>query len=132
MSLKPRCQVRRSILPDRRPSHQPDAMVDAYVDLVRDRSILEGIASCLTELFSPTIIAERVGGMLANYAFITAGTLDHFRPRPGSGTDGCRICPGLRQTARLHGGTAACGAGGTAHQVRYPLGNAGCAASGLC
>src|SRR5271156_6289067 len=78
--------------------------VDAYVGLVRDRSILEGIASCLTELFSPTIIAERVGGMLANYDFITADTLDYFRPRPGSGTDGCRICPGLRQTARLHGG----------------------------
>jgi pyrroloquinoline-quinone synthase len=55
--------------------------VDAYVDIVRDRSILEGIASCLTELFSPTIIAERVGGMLANYGFITADTLGYFTPR---------------------------------------------------
>src|SRR5882757_7905986 len=44
--------------------------VDAYVSIVRDRSILEGIGSCLTELFSPMIIAERVGGMLANYDFI--------------------------------------------------------------
>jgi coenzyme PQQ biosynthesis protein C len=48
---------------------------------VRDRSILEGIASCLTELFSPTIIAERVGGMLANYDFITSDTLGYFTPR---------------------------------------------------
>jgi pyrroloquinoline-quinone synthase len=55
--------------------------VDAYVDIVRDRPILEGIASCLTELFSPTIIAERVGGMLANYDFITADTLGYFTPR---------------------------------------------------
>jgi pyrroloquinoline-quinone synthase len=55
--------------------------VDAYVDIVRDRSILEGIGSCLTELFSPTIIAERVGGMLANYDFITPETLDYFTPR---------------------------------------------------
>ena len=50
------------------------------MDIVRDRSILEGIASCLTELFSPTIIAERVGGMLANYDFVTADTLGYFAP----------------------------------------------------
>jgi pyrroloquinoline-quinone synthase len=55
--------------------------VDAYVELVRDRSILEAIGSCLTELFSPTIIAERVGGMLANYDFITSETLGYFTPR---------------------------------------------------
>jgi pyrroloquinoline-quinone synthase len=35
--------------------------VDAYVHFVRDRSMLEAIASSLTEMFSPTIIAERVG-----------------------------------------------------------------------
>jgi pyrroloquinoline-quinone synthase len=55
--------------------------VDAYVDIVRDRSILEAIGSCLTELFSPDIIAERVSGMLANYDFITADTLGYFTPR---------------------------------------------------
>ena len=55
--------------------------VDAYVELVRDRSILEAIGSCITELFSPTIIAERVGGMLANYDFITSDTLGYFAPR---------------------------------------------------
>jgi pyrroloquinoline-quinone synthase len=55
--------------------------VDAYVDFVRDRSILEGIASSLTELFSPTIISERVSGMLANYDFITQETLAYFAPR---------------------------------------------------
>jgi pyrroloquinoline-quinone synthase len=55
--------------------------VDAYVELVRDRSVLEAIGSCLTELFSPTIIAERVGGMLANYNFINAETLGYFTPR---------------------------------------------------
>ena len=47
--------------------------VDEYVDIVRDRSILEGIASCLTELFSPTIIAERIGRMLAIYDFRHGG-----------------------------------------------------------
>ncbi|MGA8709106.1 MAG: pyrroloquinoline-quinone synthase PqqC [Steroidobacteraceae bacterium] len=55
--------------------------VDAYVNFVRDRSILEAIASSLTELFSPTIISERVSGMLRNYEFITQDTLAYFTPR---------------------------------------------------
>ncbi len=55
--------------------------VDAYVAFVRDRTILEAVASSLTELFSPKIIAERVSGMLANYDWITEGTLAYFTPR---------------------------------------------------
>jgi pyrroloquinoline-quinone synthase len=55
--------------------------VDAYVHWVRDRSLLEAVASSLTELFSPTIIAQRVSGMLANYDWITPETLAYFTPR---------------------------------------------------
>lgn len=55
--------------------------VDAYVHFVRDRSVLEAVASSLTEMFSPTIIAERVSGMLAGYAWITPETLAYFTPR---------------------------------------------------
>ena len=55
--------------------------VDAYVAFVRERSVLEAIASSLTELFSPGIIAERVSGMLAGYAFVTKETLAYFTPR---------------------------------------------------
>jgi pyrroloquinoline-quinone synthase len=55
--------------------------VDAYVHFVRDRSLLEAVASSLTELFSPTIIAERVSGMLKHYDFITEDTLSYFTPR---------------------------------------------------
>ena len=55
--------------------------VDAYVAFVRDRSILEAIASSLTEMFSPTIIAERVSGMLAGYDFVSRETLAYFTPR---------------------------------------------------
>lgn len=55
--------------------------VDAYVALVRDRSILEAIGSSLTELFSPGIIAERVDGMLRGYRFVTMETLAYFAPR---------------------------------------------------
>jgi pyrroloquinoline-quinone synthase len=55
--------------------------VDAYVAFVRDRSLVEAVASSLTELFSPVIIAERVSGMLANYDWITRDTLAYFTPR---------------------------------------------------
>jgi coenzyme PQQ biosynthesis protein C len=55
--------------------------VEAYVNFVRDRPILEGIASSLTEMFSPGIIADRVRGMLAGYSFITEETLAYFTPR---------------------------------------------------
>jgi pyrroloquinoline-quinone synthase len=55
--------------------------VDAYVNFVRDRSLVEAVASSLTELFSPGIIAERVSGMLQHYDFITEATLAYFTPR---------------------------------------------------
>ena len=55
--------------------------VDAYVAFVRERSVLEAIASSLTELFSSAIISERVSGMLKNYDFVTPETLAYFTPR---------------------------------------------------
>jgi pyrroloquinoline-quinone synthase len=55
---------------------------DAYVRFVRERSLLEAIASSLTELFSSAIIGERVAGMLANYNFVTRETLAYFDKRP--------------------------------------------------
>ncbi|MBR0667246.1 pyrroloquinoline-quinone synthase PqqC [Roseomonas hellenica] len=55
--------------------------VDAYVHFVRDRSVLEAVASSLTEMFSPSIISQRVSGMLRSYPFVTAETLAYFTPR---------------------------------------------------
>jgi coenzyme PQQ biosynthesis protein C len=56
--------------------------VEAYVHFVREKTLLEAIASSLTELFSPVIIGERVEGMLKNYAFVTSETLAYFSARP--------------------------------------------------
>ncbi|WP_221794081.1 pyrroloquinoline-quinone synthase PqqC [Aquisediminimonas sediminicola] len=72
-----RAMVKRAeaILPETR------FAVDAYVHFVRDRTILEAVASSLTELFSPSIISERVSGMLANYDWVTSDTLAYFTPR---------------------------------------------------
>ena len=55
--------------------------VDAYVHFVRDKTLLEAVASSLTEMFSPTIIAERVAGMLAHYDFVSPDTLTYFNAR---------------------------------------------------
>ncbi|HQT46780.1 MAG TPA: pyrroloquinoline-quinone synthase PqqC [Acidocella sp.] len=55
--------------------------VDAYVNFVRERSLLEAVASSLTEMFSPTIISERVAGMLAHYDFVDKDTLVYFNAR---------------------------------------------------
>ena len=56
--------------------------VDAYVRFVREKTLLEAIASSLTEMFSPVIIGERMEGMLANYDFVTRETLSYFDKRP--------------------------------------------------
>jgi coenzyme PQQ biosynthesis protein C len=56
--------------------------VEAYVHFVREKSLLEAVASSLTELFSPVIIGERVEGMLRGYDFVTAETLAYFSRRP--------------------------------------------------
>ncbi|WP_176559736.1 pyrroloquinoline-quinone synthase PqqC [Teichococcus rhizosphaerae] len=73
----PRAEVEagRGILPATR------FAVDAYVRYVRDKSLLEAVASSLTELFSPTIISERVSGMLRHYDFISEDTLRYFGHR---------------------------------------------------
>ena len=56
--------------------------VEAYVHFCRERTLLEAIASSLTELFSPQIIGERIEGMLKHYDFVTADTLAYFTKRP--------------------------------------------------
>ena len=55
--------------------------VDAYVSFVEKRSVLEGIAAALTEIFAPTITEERVSGMLAGYDFISPETMTYFARR---------------------------------------------------
>lgn len=55
--------------------------VGAYLSFCTNRTLLEAVASSLTELFSPVIIAERVPAMLAKYDYITEDTLAYFKPR---------------------------------------------------
>lgn len=55
--------------------------VDAYVNFVRERPLLEAVASSLTEMFAPSIISERVSSMLARYDFVDEDTLSYFKDR---------------------------------------------------
>lgn len=55
--------------------------VDAYVRFVRERSVLEAVASSLSELFAPTVMADRVARMLASYPFVERDSLAYFEKR---------------------------------------------------
>ena len=55
--------------------------VEAYVRFVRDNSLVEAVASSLTELFAPAIHQERIAGMLEHYSFIDETVMAYFRAR---------------------------------------------------
>lgn len=61
--------------------------VEAYVRFVRDETLLEAVASSLTELFAPKIHQERIVGMLENYDFITDDVMRYFRRKLGQATE---------------------------------------------
>ena len=55
--------------------------VNEYLNIVRSRSLLEAVASSLTELFAPRLHQSRIGALLANYDFANERTLAYFRAR---------------------------------------------------
>jgi len=55
---------------------------DAYVTLVKERSLLEAVASSLTEFFSPDLMTKRVLAWEKHYPWISKDTLEYFRTRP--------------------------------------------------
>lgn len=54
---------------------------EAYVRFVAEKSLLEAVASSLTELFAPSIHRNRIAGMLENYDFIGEDVMTYFRRR---------------------------------------------------
>ncbi len=55
--------------------------VEAYVRFVREKSLLEAVASSLTELFAPKIHKERIAGLLEHYDFANERTTAYFKRR---------------------------------------------------
>jgi pyrroloquinoline-quinone synthase len=48
---------------------------------VREKTLVEAVASSLTELFAPKIHKERIAGMLENYDFISDEVMAYFKRR---------------------------------------------------
>ena len=55
--------------------------VDAYVKFVETRPWVEGVASSLTELFSPNLMATRLAAFEKHYTWIDPEALAYFRSR---------------------------------------------------
>lgn len=55
--------------------------VDAYIAFVRERSVLEAIASSLTELYAPAIHKERIAGLARHYQWADDYALAYFKKR---------------------------------------------------
>jgi pyrroloquinoline-quinone synthase len=54
---------------------------DGYVTLVRERSLLEAVASSLTEFFSPDIMSRRIAAWETHYPWVAEDVLEYFRTR---------------------------------------------------
>jgi pyrroloquinoline-quinone synthase len=54
---------------------------DAYVQLVCERSLVEAVASSLTEFFAPDLLSRRVEAWQRHYPWVEAQTLEYFRSR---------------------------------------------------
>lgn len=54
---------------------------DAYVQLVRERSLVEAVASSLTEFFAPDLMSKRVLAWEQHYPWVKQEMLDYFRSR---------------------------------------------------
>jgi pyrroloquinoline-quinone synthase len=55
--------------------------VDAYVTFARTRPWVEAVASSLTELFAPDLMAERLAAFERHYTWIDPAGLSYFRAR---------------------------------------------------
>ncbi len=54
---------------------------DAYVQLVRERSLVEAVASSLTEFFAPDLMSRRIAAWEEHYPWVDPAVLAYFRER---------------------------------------------------
>jgi pyrroloquinoline-quinone synthase len=58
---------------------------DAYVHFVRDASLVEAVASSLTEFFAPDLMVKRIAAWETHYPWVERAGLDYFRSRVSQG-----------------------------------------------
>ncbi len=54
---------------------------DGYVELVRERTLLEAVASSLTEFFAPDLMSKRILAWERHYPWVRSDVLEYFRSR---------------------------------------------------
>src|SRR5215470_9146215 len=54
---------------------------DGYVELVRERSLVEAVASSLTEFFAPDLMSRRIAAWEKHYPWVSQEMLGYFRSR---------------------------------------------------
>src|SRR5262249_27984041 len=54
---------------------------DAYVEFVREHSLLEAVASSLTEFFAPDLMSRRIQAWERHYPWVDRDMLAYFRAR---------------------------------------------------
>ena len=54
---------------------------DSYVELVRQRSLVEAVASSLTEFFAPDLMSRRILAWEKHYPWVSPDVLGYFRSR---------------------------------------------------
>ncbi len=54
---------------------------DGYVELVRERSLVEAVASSLTEFFAPDLMSKRILAWELHYPWVSQDMLAYFRSR---------------------------------------------------
>jgi pyrroloquinoline-quinone synthase len=54
---------------------------DAYVTFVREHSLLEAVASSLTEFFAPDLMTKRIAAWEQHYTWLEPSAIDYFRSR---------------------------------------------------
>jgi len=81
---------------------------DAYVGLVRDRPLLEGVAASLTEFFAPELMSRRIAAFETHYGLSGPG-LEYFKARvPRATRDAREAVDFVIEHARTRADQAAC------------------------
>jgi pyrroloquinoline-quinone synthase len=82
---------------------------DAYVTLVREATLVEAVASSLTECFAPDLMAERVAAWERHYPWVPLDALAYFRSRvPRARADGEQALAWVLREARTYEEQARC------------------------
>jgi pyrroloquinoline-quinone synthase len=83
--------------------------VDDYVQFCKERTWLEAVASSLTELFAPDLLARRVVDVERHYPWLPPEGLDYFRNRlVQQPKDLDHVVPLVRREARTRAQQEAC------------------------